>query len=105
MKLRLTNPTSAFDMIEVISFNYTGIPRQNNKKQLFIKAIKFKLSDDGIRSYSDEPPFEVFIKDLDEYLINDVTNGNTQRQQTFESTVESVGSILKDKFGIEYELI
>ena len=49
--------------------------------------------------------FEVFIKDLDEYLINDVINGNTQRQQTFESTVESVGSILKDKFAIEYELI
>ena len=105
MKLKLTNPTTAFDMLEVLDFKYKGIPGQNNKKQLFIKAIKFKLSDDGIRSYSDEPPYEVFIKDLDEYLINDVTNGNTQRQQTFESTVESVGSILADKFGIEYELI
>lgn len=105
MKIKITNPSDAFDMLEVLKFDFTGIPAQNNKKQLFIKAKKFKLNDDNTRAYSDEPPYEVFIKDLDSYLAEDVSKGNTFRYNTFNSAMESVGSILQDNFGIEYELI
>ena len=105
MKIRITNPIDAFDMLEVISFNYTGIPRQKSIKQLHIRAIKFKINDDDTCSYSDEPPIELFIKDLDTYLETDINQGNTLRYNTFVNSADSVGSIFQDKFGIEYELI
>lgn len=105
MKIKITNSTDSFDMVEVIDFKYVGIPRQNSIKQLTIRAIKFKINDDGSSSYSDEPPFEVFIKDLDSYLESDLLDGNTQRHGSFVSVVESIGSILNDEFAIEYELI
>jgi hypothetical protein len=105
MKLKITNPTDSFDMVEIIDFKYVGIPRQNSIKQLTIRAIKFKLNDDESSSYSDEPPFEIFIKDLDAYLESDLLEGKTQRYGSFVSVIESIGSILKDKFSLEYELI
>jgi len=105
MKIKITNPSDAFNMLEVVDFRFTGIPRQNSKKQLFIKAIKFKFNEDDSCSYSDDPPVEVFIKDLDLYLEQDLISGNNLRYNTFINTVDSVGSIFKDKFGIEYELI
>lgn len=105
MKLKITNPTDSFDMIAVTDFRYIGIPRQNSIKQLTIRAIKFKINEDGTSSFSDDPAFEIFIKDLDVYLENDLLAGNTQRYGSFNSVIESVGSILKDKFDLEYELI
>lgn len=105
MKLKITNASDSFDMVEVVDFKYVGIPRQNSIKQLTIKAIKFKINEDGTSAYSDDPAFEIFIKDLDAYLENDLLAGKTQRYGSFNSVVESVGSILKDKFSLEYELI
>jgi hypothetical protein len=105
MKLKITNPADSFDMMQVVDFKYVGMPLQSRLKQLTIRAIKFKVNEDGTCSFSDEPAVEIFIRDLDTYLGNDLMSGNTQRYSSFNSVVESIGSILNDRFGIEYELI
>ena len=104
MKLKITNAADSFDMLQVVEFKYVGIQKQSKIKQLTIRAIKFKLNDDGSSAYSDEPPLEFFIKDLDAYLENDMVNGNTQRYASFVSVTDSIGSVLRDHFNIEYEL-
>ena len=68
MHIKLNNPPDSFNRVEAIEFTYRSTPAQKSKNTLTIRAKKYKIDSDGAFAYSDEPPFEIFIKDTDAFM-------------------------------------
>ena len=92
MILRIQNPSDSFDQLEVLEFCYRSRKGQVVQKTLTLRAVKFLKTSDSKFVYSDEPPIDIYISDIDAVLIEDAIAGHTIKAEAlskcFEVTAE-----------------
>jgi len=92
MILRLTNPVDEYDLLEVLRFCYRSTQGQVVKKTLTVRAVKFLKTSNGRFVYSDEPPLDLYVSDIDAMLLQDASDGKFVKMEAlskcFEATAE-----------------
>jgi|13_taG_2_1085334.scaffolds.fasta_scaffold06364_2 hypothetical protein len=74
MIIQISNPVDTFNLLEVLEFRYISKMGQTSKKTLSVKCKKYRDNGDGTFSYSDDPPFNIFVKDVDQHIAEDLGN-------------------------------
>lgn len=104
MILRIQNPSDSFDQLEVLEFCYRSSKGQVVTKTLTIRAVKFLKTSDSKFVYSDEPPIDIYISDIDEVLIEDAIAGRTIKAEALSKCFEATADIFNDNgFSVQVE--
>lgn len=104
MALLIQNPTDSFDHVQTTEFHYKSKQSQNGKSTLFIKAVKYKKDSEGIVAYSDEPPMEIFIQDVDAYVSDAASSGDLIPYESFGSSSNLVAHMINKKLGLDIQV-
>ena len=96
MILRIVGASDDFDQLEVLKFSYESTKGQVVTKTLTIKAVKFLTTSDGKFVYSDEPPLDIYIPDVDAVLSRDVADGRVIKMEALSKCFEATADIFTD---------
>lgn len=96
MILRITNPTDEFDQLEVLNFSYRSTKGQSVIKTLTITAVKFLTTLDNKYVYSDDPPVDIYVPNVDKLLQEDADAGRTTTMEALEKCFEVVAELYTD---------
>ncbi|MDP6771163.1 MAG: hypothetical protein QF704_10745 [Anaerolineales bacterium] len=96
MILRIVGASDDFDQLEVLKFSYESTKGQVVTKTLTIKAVKFLTTLDGKFVYSDEPPLDIYMPDVDAVLSQDVADGRVIKIEALSKCFEVTADIFTD---------
>ena len=105
MIIQLDNPTDSFDLLEVLEFRYIAKPGQVSKKTLSVKCKKYRDNGDGTFSYSDEAPFNIFLKDVDQHIADDMAQGETDCYEALSACMTCVATLSTNKAEISASIV
>jgi len=105
MIIQLDSPEDSFDLLEVLRFEYKAKIGQVSNKTLSVKVKKYKENSDGSFSYSDEPPIDIFIKDLDQHVEDSTNNGNPNHAAALGACMLSVSDLCAEIKGISASIV
>ena len=105
MIIEINNPSDGFNLIEVLEFRYTAAPKQISDKKLYMKCKRYKDNGEGTYSYADEPPFELWINDVDLHIESKTILGSMLSQETLNSCMGFVTECINDKTSIDVSLV
>ena len=105
MVIQLDNPIDSFNLLQVLSFDYKAKMGQVSNKTLSVKVKKYKENVDGSFSYADDPPIDIYIKDLDQHMESYANNGNTNHAATLGACMLSVSDLCAEIKGISASIV
>jgi len=105
MIIQLDSPEDSFNLLQVLNFEYKAKTGQASNKTLSVKVKKYKENVDGSFSYSDEPPFNIFIKDLDQHIEDSTNNGNNNHASALGACMLSVSDLCAEIKGISASIV
>ena len=105
MTIEINSPSDSFNLIEVLEFRYTATPKQISDKKLYIKCKRYRDNGDGTYSYSDEPPFDIFLKDVDQHIADDMAQGETDCYEALSACMICVATLSTNKAGITASVV
>ncbi len=100
MLIEIDNPTDMFNLLEVLEFRYVCKPGQVSRKSLAVKCKKYRDNGDGTYSYSDEPPFDIFLGDVDQFLADEAALGSSDCATALGACMVAVARLSTLKSGI-----
>lgn len=101
MSIKNNTVGEVFDSVEVIGFSYVKDFRQAPKPKLHYRWQKIKIDENGIKSRSDEPPQEVFIKDVNELIVDRLTKGSTEALDAFVALQKFIAKEIQYTTGLD----
>ena len=100
----LTSPEDDFNGLEVIEFHYKARVGQVTKSSLKVSIVKFEATTGGSYAYSDEPPIEIFIKDVPSHIAAQIAASNTVPYSSFGAVQGLVVDLLGTEKGLAAEI-
>lgn len=100
----LTHPTDNFNGLEVVEFHYKARVGQVTKSSLKVAMVKFEATASGSYAYSDDPPIELFIKDVSAHIAAQIAESNTLPYTSFGSVQALVVDLLGTEKGLAAEI-
>ena len=105
MIIEINNPSDSFNLIEVLEFRYTATPKQVSDKKLYMKCKRYKDNGDDTYSYADEPPFDLWVNDVDSHIESKTLLGSTLSQETLYKCMDFVTEYVNDKTSLDVSLV